>query len=161
MDEWRIVVRFPPRIRDFSSLQIVKTGFEAQPLLLSVYRDEGGGETLDERYEWLLRTSVFPKEFNIFIMNCSLLNLILDHNGRPRMDLQPVVCMKTCTRKKCSTLRPIYLHQRPTLEHPQPTQSQLPYCKRPSFGSKLNKRKSHSPVHFNRFVCASRLQTEW
>jgi len=41
-------------------------------LLLSVYRDEGEGEALDEKYEWLLRTPTFPKEFNIFILNCDL-----------------------------------------------------------------------------------------
>jgi hypothetical protein len=32
----------------------------------------GEGETLDERYDWLLRTSTFPKGFNIFILDCGL-----------------------------------------------------------------------------------------
>jgi len=40
------------------------------------------------------RNSIF-----LFWTAVCLLNLILDHNGQPRMDLQPLVCMKTCIRK--------------------------------------------------------------
>jgi hypothetical protein len=62
------LIRFPARVRDFSSLQIVKIGFEAQPLFLSVYRDEGGGGDTGRN----VRMATFPKEFNIYILNCGL-----------------------------------------------------------------------------------------
>ena len=68
MDEWRILVRLPARVRDFSSLQIVKTGFEAQPLLSSVYLDEGGGVDTGRN----VRMTTFPKEFNISILYSGL-----------------------------------------------------------------------------------------
>jgi hypothetical protein len=65
------------------------------------------------------RNSIF-----LFWTEVGLLNFILDHSGRPRMNLQPPVCMKTCTRKCYFTFRSIYLPHRPILEHPQRTQSQ-------------------------------------
>jgi hypothetical protein len=109
MNEWRIVDRFTARVRDVCSLQNVKTGFEAQALLLSVYRhEEGGGDWTKGTNGYSVRLPFRRNSIFLFWTAVCLLNLILDHNGQPRMDLQPLVCMKTCIRTYCFTLRPIY-----------------------------------------------------